>query len=106
MQINSHNLESLDQFEVKDLKYFPIRMACLGLFSSLNVTDDSLSTEYYKNKINKQLSGLKSDQVVIANSKIFTLISKGMLYFFSFKLCLIFICFIYLQDIFLLYNTP
>jgi hypothetical protein len=41
------------------------------------VTDESISTEHYKNKIFKHLNWLNVDQVVVANSKLFTVISKG-----------------------------
>jgi hypothetical protein len=69
---NDHELESA-------AKHFSLRLACLGLFVSLN--EDSISPEYYIEQVSQHLDDLQdiSPVVVVANSKILQSITKDSL---------------------------
>lgn len=62
--------------EFIQFRFFQMRVSCLGLFSSLNTSSGSISTEYYVNKIQQHLEITQSTRVVVANSKIFPVISN------------------------------
>ena len=56
-------------------KYYFFKINIFDIFKILIFL--GISTEYYENKINKQLIILKTEKVAFANSKIFTIVSKG-----------------------------
>lgn len=56
-------------------KHYQIRVAALALYASLNTVTGTISTEHYVNKIAKELELTGTDRLLVANSRVFPVIS-------------------------------